>query len=502
MSSVRRLATATLSYGLSTYVPRLVNFALLPVYAAYLSPEQMGILEVLTAVDALLAAVTRLGLPGALSRDYFDNRAPEQFRDLITTVAAALAASCLVFSALAAWLGPYLFAAFVPEIPFHPYVDLVLITALFRAAPELQARLLQAREQAVLAAQLNVGMSLFGTLARVVLVVGLEWSVLGALWAELATSVLGLGIALVRHRQDLRGRVRPQLLRSALAYGLPLVPHHLGAWLSEFGGRGVMGGLGVLAAVGQLGVAARLVSPVQVAASAFATAFGPVYFGWRTDLDTATAVREVRKTSAVVLGIGTVLALGVATGGTVVLRWFLPEAYHAASGALGVLAAGLLVRIMYNVLGMELLYAKRTGAISLIFVVGSVVTIGLTTALVGPYGVVGAACAQALGTTTSVALSGALARRTFPLAIAPRAAGAVVVAGLLAAAAPALMPGTSLLLDVGVGLGVFAASALLALALAGTSPSAVRDYLRARRKGKKKAAHAASKVVRAPEDTP
>lgn len=481
MSSARRLITATLSYGMSSYVPRLVNFALLPVYANFLSPTEMGIIEVLTALDALMVAASRLGLPGALSRDYFDNREPERFRDLVTTVAVALTVACLVITGLAGLVGPPVFARFLPEIPFHPYVDLVLVSSMLRAAPELQARILQAREQALLAAKINVAMSLFGSAARVFLVVVLEWSVLGALWAELATSALGLVVALIRHRHDLRGRVRMDLLKPAFSYGLPLVPHHLGAWLFEFGARWVMGGLGVLAAVGQLGVAGRLVSPVQVAAGAFATAFGPVYFGWRADLSTADAVREVRKSSAVVLGIGCVLALGAATAGTVVLRWMLPEAYHAASAALGLLAAGLLLRVVYNILGMELLYAKRTGAISVVFLAGAVVTVGLTTVLVAHLGVTGAAAAQVCGTATGVALTAVLARKTFPLAIAPRAIVALAAAGLGAATAPFVMPGTSLMVDVGAGLGVLVGVATLTLALAGITPTAVRDYLRARR---------------------
>ncbi len=486
MSAARRLLTATLSYGLSSYVPRLVNFILLPVYARFLDPTQMGIIEVLTALDTLLAAVTRLGLPGALSRSYFDNRDPDHFRDLITTIAFALALGCGALTLVAAAVGPLVFARFLPEVPYHPYVEIVLVTSFLRAAPELQSRILQAQEQAVLAAKLNVSMSLFGSLTRVVLIVGMEWSVLGALLAELATAALGLLIAALRHRDDLRGRFRPDLLRPALSYGLPLVPHHLGGWLAEFGGRWVMGGLGVLAAVGELAVAARLVSPVQVAAGAFATAFGPVYFGWRKDLAVEEAVEKVRQTSAVVLGVAAALALGGATAGTVLLRWALPPAYRAAADATGLLATGMLVRVMYNLLGTELLYAKRTLHISIVFLTGSVVTIGLTILLVPLSGSLGAALAQASGTTVSVAITALLARQTFPLGIAPRALMAVLMAGAIAAVAPFLMAGRAWWSDALSGGVIFAVGALAALALAGAGPRAIRGFLEQRKKSRKK----------------
>lgn len=480
-----RILGATLNYGLAGYLPQLINFLLLPVFTAYLTPADMGIVEICVAAQVLVASVLRTGLPGALSRLYFEHREGSALADLFTSISAASAVTSAAGIGVLLLIGPPIFGTFLPEVPFHPYFDLALLATLLQVAPELQSRLLQAQERSGLAARLTLTFAVLGTASKVLFVVGLRWGPAGVLWAEVLTNGLYALVAAARHRRELSGRIRMSILRSAFSYGLPLVPHHAGGWLHQFAGRWVLSAMATIAMVGHLGIAARIVSPLLLAGGAFATAFAPVYFAWRTDLPTKDALAEARRTSSAALVLSATAGLGAATFGVLAVRHFLPATYAASEVLIGVLGAGLVVRIIYNVVGVELLYAKRTQAISVAFLVGAAVNLAISIALVPSWGAMAIAFSQLVGTLIGVGITAVLARQTFPLAIAGRG----VVALVFAAAAMIAMPFApwrwGLGGDFALAGAAFCATTLVTLALAGVRPATVRATLQAirRRRG-------------------
>jgi O-antigen/teichoic acid export membrane protein len=484
-TTLRRVLGATFHYGLASYLPRIVNFALLPVLAVYLPPDEMGILEIGVALQVLMYSGSRLGLPGALSRLYFEHRQGDRYKDLCATIAAGDLVASLLGLGVVLLFGPMIFSRWITEVPFHPYMTLAATAGFLGFIPELQARLLQATEQSKVAASFTVSMSILGTVLKVFFVIGIRWGVLGVLWGELIGASIAAVVAIVWHRNDLRGRFRWPILKDALHYGLPLVPHGMGAWAQDYGGRWVLGIFGALAAVGQLGLASRIVSPIQIGAGAFVAAFAPVYFSWRTDLSEERALGEVRKTSVAALTTACVAAIGAGSLGALTIRVFnhfnLLTAYAEVASILGILAAALLSRVVYNITGVELLFSKATKAISLIFIVGAVATVGLTAILAPRYGVIGAALAQLGGTVLSVVLTVVVAVRLFPSAVSARLGVAVVFAGIAACVSPALLPGGALAIDAAVAILSFGVFTLVTLILAGFSKSSVQRVIALRR---------------------
>jgi O-antigen/teichoic acid export membrane protein len=475
VSALRRVFGAAVYYGLAPVLPRIINFILLPIFAAYLPPEQMGILEIATGAVVLMQAVSRLGITGALSRQYIDHREPPANRDLVTTIGIGSLVMTAVSTLLALAIGPAAFGRWLSDVEFHPYMDIAFVTAFFGFFQELQSRLLQVTEQPKLAARLTVALSLIGTIVKVFFVVGLEWGVLGVLYAELLTALVTAAIVTFWHRAYLRGHFRWSMLKAALAYGVPLVPQGVGAWAQDFGGRWVMGAMGVLAATGQLGVASRIVSPLQLGTTAFSTAFQPVYFTWRKDLPEAQAVKEIRKVAAAALTLVSIGAIGAGTFGTLVLRYGFPAAYVEGALAVGMLAAALQLRVVYFMTLAELLYAMETTAVSVIFFIGAAATVALTILLVPLNALLGAAAAQLIGVGLTSALYAGWARRTFASIASARHYLATGLAAIAASVAPFLLPGRSFLEDAAAAIAIFAASSVLTLALAGIKWSTLRE---------------------------
>ncbi|MDQ3992365.1 MAG: oligosaccharide flippase family protein, partial [Actinomycetota bacterium] len=166
---IKRLAKHSAIYGLGGIVSRLLAVLLLPIYTAYLEPDDFGSVSVLIALSAVLVTILRGGISSAFFRFYFDSsETAHRLRVLRTSfwftmasASAGLAAGALLAEPIADALGvgdPWLVrAAFVGIWAQMNYEQL---TALFRV---------EERSLAFLAATLaNLAVTVAATILLVV----------------------------------------------------------------------------------------------------------------------------------------------------------------------------------------------------------------------------------------------------------------------------------------------------------------------------------------------
>ncbi|MBX7115817.1 MAG: lipopolysaccharide biosynthesis protein [Myxococcaceae bacterium] len=439
-SQGRRLLQAVFNYGVGGYLPQLINFVLVPVYSHYIDPTQMGTLEVCLATQLLVALVSRLGMAGAVTRYYVDLGEGDGLRDLVTTVAAVITAVAGALVAIGLWAGPRIFERFLPNVPFHPMMDIALVGAFFQAAPDLQRRLLQAREQSGFSARLSVFMGFLGTLTSALAVIGFGLGATGVLWSGLLVSVAMAAVAVVRQRDDLRGRFKLDALKRALLYGLPLVPHHGAAWLQQFVGRWTLGAFCSPAAVGYLGLATRVASPLTVATSAFGTAYAPIYFSWRAKLAADDARAHSMRVGLIIFWVAGVSVLGAGTFGSLVVRRWMAESYYPAAPVVPVVAAALALHLIYTMLTNEIFYTGNTKWISIIFVFSALTNIVGIWLFAARGEALAAAGAQVAGGVVSCLLAGLMAKQTAPLPLETRALTVSVLSMVVGCVIPRWMP--------------------------------------------------------------
>ena len=205
---VRRLGAGTFNYGLGQALPQVVRFLLLPVFTLFLTPTDYGILDLAAALGSVLVLTMRLGVPRSVTRFYFDYREDADLRDYVTTVAWFLIGGSLAVGALCLVALPAVLESTVPGLPYAPYVVLVVIGAVLSANYDLQLRLVQAREQARLAARLNIGRAAIAITLALVFVAALRWGAAGMLLSEVVASGLFLVQAIVYLRPNLRKTFR------------------------------------------------------------------------------------------------------------------------------------------------------------------------------------------------------------------------------------------------------------------------------------------------------
>lgn len=393
----RRFGTAILNYGAGSFIPQLIGFLLLPLYTRFLSPADYGIADLCTSIGAVFVVITKLGLPGAVARFYFDFTDKEELKEYVRTIAAFLLVESTVLGAaamaLTALVGPRLFN----EIPFYPYFFLTYLNAPFTVLSDLQRRLLQAEEKARHTALLNVSSAGIAIVLNVLFVAGFGWGATGLLLSVLVTSAIFSCVAVVQLRDHFRGGLRMESIGPSLRYGVPLVPNHIGGWLLQMGSRVVLASVGSSVQLGIFAVACKFVQPLAILETAFCAAFGPIYYKLRKreeETGTKEGIRSLGEKSIVAFICLFVLISCVMPG---LLRFVTPPMYHGGGSLIWIVAAGVLASAYYHVVALEMFFLKRTSLVLPITMGGGVVAIAATAILVPRFGSAGAAAGSTLG---------------------------------------------------------------------------------------------------------
>lgn len=472
-----RVLKAVVNYGIGGTVPKVVNFLLLPLYTVYIEPDGFGKLEVFFGAQVFLLVLMRGGFPSALARLVFDELDEEAFRDLVlTSLVTAMALAGLgsaVFVLGFPWLAGRVFA--LGDV--SPWIELTALGACGQLLMEFQRRLLQAKEESALAAKLGASQAVLTTVVTLALVLGLDFGAIGVMYGSVASTTVFGGVGLVYLMPYVRAHFRIELLRRAASYGLPLVPHHLFAAIHQYAGRWVLAAVATVTMTGHLGFAGRLTSPLVMLTGAFAAAYSPVYFSWRSQKTDDETKAESRRVGTSLVSLGAVVVIGIALGAVVLVRFFVAESYLPALVLVGPMAIAQYLQLIYAFVIAELFYVKRTRIIPVVFAATAAVNLVALFFLVPRWGSLGAVYAQILGSVVSLGLASLLAGQTFPVPLAPRALIAAVIGCAAACVAVAWLPHWDLGWTVLVTTTVMFALIGTTLVAAGSARSVLEDGL-------------------------
>ncbi|MCC6133385.1 MAG: oligosaccharide flippase family protein [Acidobacteria bacterium] len=456
-----RLAGATANYGLGSFIPQLVGFLLIPVYTRFLTPEDYGKADVVAALGAVLVIIFRLGISGAVTRYYFEHREGEPLSRYLSTVAWFLVASTAVCATGITIAGPATFNVIAPGVPFFPLGIMGIWTAAFGVLPDLMRRLLQAMERSrehMLLTFLEFTITVGGTLA---MVVGLRMGVTGVVLAPFLASVVMTLVSLRFMSRYWKWRFDESALRSSLAYGAPMLPHHLAAWITGLASRLFVNGLANASEAGVFGIATRFTSPLTMTFTAMNAAWIPIYFGLRKSGSKGDEVGRLHE-SLFLFVTGTSVAAALLGRDAALL--VLPPSFHAGAALIPVMALTACIRGFYLIAVAEIFFVKTTWWVSAATFLGSLVTVAGNLWLVPRWGATGSSWAMVAANSLTTAIVIAAARRTRGSGVRSWRLIIVFVTGVLAVCLRVTLPRVGVA-DLAVDLGILLAFGSVAAAL-------------------------------------
>jgi O-antigen/teichoic acid export membrane protein len=438
--NVRALLRGSLLYTLGNFLPRIGAFLLLPVYTAAMAPSEFGVFSLMLSLAGLLAIIYRLGLDGALLRLHFDVPARRRPALYVSMAAVTLAASIGLSVVLGLLVAPS-FPRLFPGVGFFPYGALVLALTITTSLQYVPSVLFRATERADRFLTFAIGIFVLGTAATLFFLLVLQRGAGGALAGQL---VGGLGVvaitALILVRMP-RPRFDPAVVRRALRFGLPLVPHGMAAWILNLSDRlliGLLIGLPTLATQAAIGIYSFgyvLGQGVALVAISFNAAWVPFWYARGDGEQGPALLREVTS-----LAMGGLALITVGAGALApelvrllaTLRWGFSAS--AAVDVVVVVALASLVYGLYFMLVSTVFLRRRTGGLPFLTLAAGLGNLGSNLLLIPRLGIAGAAWSTMVGYGLLTALTWWYASRSYPIALDLRRL-AILGAGVIAAIA-------------------------------------------------------------------
>jgi O-antigen/teichoic acid export membrane protein len=391
-ADVRRLAGGSLVYGIGSVLLRGLSFFLLPLYTSYLSPADYGVLAIATAVTAVLAVIYPLGLHGAVTRMYFETNDVRERRERVGAIWQFMVIAGLAMTLMVQLIGGWVFERLFVSVPFLPYGLLATWTAFANMLGVVPLMLLQIEERS----RRYVAMTAVTTLVTVGSII---WFVvvnrLGAsgylLGAFVGSMVMALPFVVMTWRW-VRLAPRWDVVRAALRYGLPLVPHGLASWTLELSDRAILQRFVSLAQVGLYSLAYQFGTIMNVVASAINNAWIPFVFrrvNEQGDAAKPGLARLATYFAFVIVWTGLGLSLLVEDA----ISFLTTPPFHAAAEFAPWIIFGCMFQSLYFVPGNFILARGRTSRIAIVTLVSGAMNVTLILLLAPRFGVIAAAWA-------------------------------------------------------------------------------------------------------------
>jgi O-antigen/teichoic acid export membrane protein len=412
------------------WVIQLLCAALLtPVITRVMGAAQFGGVAAATAVMQVLFVIAGIGLATAIQRQYAGRGGPEHARTLLTVALVAAAIVTALVDATGAIWGPWL--------GFGSYsgaVRLAVVWAGVSAVTNSSLALLRSKDRLLAFSCVSLMQSVVAAAASLSLVAFVHPTATAFIFGQLLTQVLALGLAFVWVRPARLRRADARMVRSALAYALPLVPAVLGTFVLSGSDRLIVQAQMGAVEVARYQVAYNIGSIPLLLVSVLNLAWLPRIFALE-DTRERPAVLAASRDALYALLVPVVIGLSV--GAPLLLRVWAPARYRP-DDLLMVTALVVITVLPYTgttASTRSLLARGQTRWIALSTLVAAVANVALNLVLVPAYGLSGAA----LSTFLAYFVLQRLLDARVPAAVNSRPGSTRLLLGLAAAGGAALL---------------------------------------------------------------
>ena len=208
-----------------------ISFFLMPLYTAFLSPSDYGILGVVSSVSTFLAVFITLGLEAAAARFYYKNNKNEDYaKRVYGNVAVVILMNSLIWGSIFLGGHKWFVDPIVGDIEFFPYVFIGILNVIVTPMYLLYQHYLQARQDA---AHYGINSLLCFILQVTLTILSLtvfDLGVLGVLLSQLVASIVFFIYVIITFLRKQSLKLERPILKDCFRYSLPLLPHNLANW--------------------------------------------------------------------------------------------------------------------------------------------------------------------------------------------------------------------------------------------------------------------------------
>lgn len=409
---VKSLISGSLIYMASSVLAAGIPFLLLPVFTNYLSPAEFGYVGLFQGIYTVFLAICGLGISGSIVRQSYDVDAKEAgvyvFNSLLILLVTTLGLMIILWiigGHLSEWL----------KIP-NEYFGSALITAAMAFILNILLGQFQVAQKPLHYGMTQIGHSCLNVALSLSGIIVFAAGAIGRIGGMvLAAVVFGLGsLIALRSIGRLEYKINVNDIKSALRYGVPLLPHELNTFALNWLSLMIININLDAGSVGLYMLAFQVSMVLGVICDASNRAYVPWLFSILKEDLPANRIPVVQFTYIYFSVLIAIVVLAFSTA-----DWFVDiaftEKYSEAAWMIGWLVLGQAFGGAYLMVVNYITYKRRTECLSLITLLGSLVNIALLFALMPVFGLEGTVIAFVVARGVIFVMTWVVAHRLVPM---------------------------------------------------------------------------------------
>lgn len=424
-------------YGLGDVANNIVSFLLLPLYVHFLTPADYGVISLLAVVEIVAKIVFRWGVDASFMRLYYDCETETDRQRLASTIFWFLLTVNGIVLLLTLAFAPFIARQLLGESGYTLVFVLQLLNTFVIGFQFLPFHVLRMTNRSRTFGLLTTTRTTASILVRFLLIVFFKMGVMGYVLTDVIMTAIYTVILARWFAPLLRPMFSRTLLKEALHFGLPRLPHGIAQQLMYVGDRYVLRLFGGLAEVGLYGTGGSFSQAMKLFLSAFEYAWAPFYFETAKQPDAQQTFRVVTTYG---IGILVLLQAGLAAVAADVVRLMTKPEFYRAADVIPWLGLGIVFQGVYLLTSIGLNITKQTRFYPVATMTAAGVSITMNLLLVPRIGALGAAYSNVAAYATLAGVAMWLSQRVYPMRYEYGRVARLAVAGAAAYLLTWLLP--------------------------------------------------------------
>ena len=414
LESGKKVVSNSIIYTLSGLLLKCFSFLLLPLYTAFLTTEDYGIQSVANSFLSTMSFVVAFSLFSAVLRFYVDLKDnSEKLKRFYGTIVLFVFASSTVFAVALCLFRELLVKHVFAGVPFYPVVLLCIITLLFNCQQQIYVNILRSQQKAVKCSVLSIVYFFVALGFNIVFVVFLRKGATGVLLSALLANALYTAFFVfdMVRTKSIIFCFDTKLLRDALTYSIPIMPHNLATKLAQLISKVLIGNTGTMSSLGLFSVASHFGDVADTIQNYVNNAYGPWLFErlHEKSADYKKSIRSVVRGLCAVIGLF-LIGLSLFSHDCIVL--FINKNYVNSWQYVPLIVLVYGIKTMYYFYVSILFYYKQASKFLFTATLsGSVINIVTSALLIPIWGVFGSIAADAIAMFVRVAIVVIISKR-------------------------------------------------------------------------------------------
>ena len=417
---LKRAAKHTAVFGFGDVAQKIVGFILLPVYMRRLTPDDYGVLAILTVISMLCGNLILQGIPTACFRSYsFDySKDDNAQKEVISSAYLYLLIASFVFYSILFLSAPFISSVVFKQGDFSRFLCIVFITDFLSCASNIPFVILRARLLSTLASVIAVCRVVIGSSLIIWFVVVKNMEVEGVLTANLIMALLVFftsPLIIIYIHRGLYWKISLHKVREMLAFGLPFIPGTFAMWILSSADRYFLEHFCQRSQLGLYALGFQFASIISfVFLQPFNRTWPAIFYPKAQEPD---AKETFSRFPTYFLLLGSFIGLGIILGAEHVIKIMGPREYWSAYKVVPILVVSILLGTggLQGLMNIGIFLKKKTKYAPLIVVCGAILNILFNALLVPKYGMVGAALGTLISSVAMVIITLRINQRIYPV---------------------------------------------------------------------------------------